>query len=187
MRSKLSSRYSRPSNRRGAILVLVTAMVIATLAIGALALNWAYLELTRTQLRAATDAAAKAALVTLSETQSFDLARAAARTAGQANHVAGEALLFYDSDIMFGNGDKQEDGTVQFTQGGEPINSVRIDARRTDGSQTGNVPTFLAHFVSDNSFEVAQVSVAARIDHDICIVVDRSGSMAFDMTGDEFS
>ncbi|MEM9354247.1 MAG: vWA domain-containing protein [Planctomycetota bacterium] len=176
----------RGTRRRGAILVLMTTMSVAMLTLAALVINVSFLELTNTELRACTDAAAKAALITLSETQSMDDARAAARWACDNNLVAGEAVQLRDSEIEFGYGSKQGNGTYTFTPGVEPTNSVRVNAQRTDGSISGGVPTFLSGFLALDRFQASQVSTATRVDHDILVVLDRSGSMAWDMSGVEF-
>ena len=60
--------------RRGAIVVVVVFAAIAVCCLAALAINVAYIELTKTEMRMATDAAAKASITTLGHTQNLDLA-----------------------------------------------------------------------------------------------------------------
>ena len=55
-----------PRSRRGAVLVLMTFLFPVVLAIGFLSVNVAYMLLLRTELRVATDAAARAAGATYS-------------------------------------------------------------------------------------------------------------------------
>ena len=57
-----------PQPRRGAVLVLMTFLFPVVLAIGFLSVNVAYMLLLRTELRVATDAAARAAGATYSAT-----------------------------------------------------------------------------------------------------------------------
>ena len=60
------NRSSRPipvgaaQDRRGAAHVLIAVMILAFLVSGAMAVDFAYMQLIRTELRSATDAAAKA-------------------------------------------------------------------------------------------------------------------------------
>ena len=65
------------SNRRGAIVVLVAAMIIIFLGSVALSVDVAYMQLSRTKLRSATDAAARAAGEGLSRAQDVNFARQA--------------------------------------------------------------------------------------------------------------
>ncbi len=181
------ARSRHRSARRGVVLVLLAFMSVAMLVFAALVINWSYIELTRTQLQAAADAAAKAALLELSENQSYDDARQAARNTALKNLVAGHQLQLSDADIVFGNGHRDGGDRVVFTPDGVPTNSVRVDARRSGGSMSGAVPVLFAGFLQTKTFEAARYSTATRIDHDICVVVDRSGSMAWDLTGVEFS
>ena len=50
----------RSHERRGAAHILITVMLLAFLVTGAMAIDFAYMQLIRTELRTATDAAAKA-------------------------------------------------------------------------------------------------------------------------------
>src|SRR3990172_10722331 len=89
--------------RRGAIVVLAALMMIVFLASVAFSVDVAYMQLTKMKLRAATDAAARAAGEGLSRAQDTDYARQAAKDIAAANLVAGQPLLLDDSDIIFGN------------------------------------------------------------------------------------
>lgn len=172
--------------RNGATLILVAALTAAMLGIGSLALNVAYVELSRTQLRTTADAAVKAALVTLSETQSRSQARQAARSVARQNMVLGKQLAIAGSDILFGSA-VEEDGRYTFVKGGRPLNSVQLTVRFGEGTNNDAASTLLTSFVGANSFSGEETAVAGRYDHDIVVVVDRSGSMAWDDSGVEFS
>src|SRR5215510_10137842 len=85
--------------RRGAMLYLICLFVVIFLAMTALSVDVAYMHLSRTQLRAATDAAARAGAEALSRNQSTTAARTAAKNLAAENLVAGAPLLLADSDI----------------------------------------------------------------------------------------
>ena len=167
--------------------MLIAVMSTALLSMGALVINWAYIELTHTQLRSATDASAKAAAVMLSSTQNEVDAREAAKDLGREFRIAGKQLLLENSDIEFGNSTQQPDGKYLFQAGVEPLNSARVTGRMGADTSSGGVPVLFANLVSAELFEVEKQSIAGRYDHDICVVVDRSGSMAWDLTGVNFS
>lgn len=174
-------------NRRGTIVVLAAFILAMLSVIAALCLNTAYIELAKTEMRLSTDAAAKAASITLGLTGDSDAARLRGRQICQKHVVAGDQLKLRNADIDFGQAYVQADGTYGFNSGVLPYNAVQVTAsfvRRPGG--TAALPA-LGGFLGRNDFELEQVSIACRIDNDICLVVDRSGSMAWDLTNEEFS
>jgi Ca-activated chloride channel homolog len=163
--------------RRGAIVVLAAVMMIVFLVSVAFSVDVAYMQLSRTQLRVATDAAARAAGEGLSRVQDTDYARQAAKDIAEANRVAGDPLLLDDSDIVFGNSEQQSGGAWHFTPGLEPINAVRVFGRRTREAPSGSVATFFGRVFDVFDFQPTQAATVVRLDRDICLVVDRSSSM----------
>lgn len=163
--------------RRGAIVVLVAVMMIVFLASVVFSVDVAYMQLTRTQLRSATDAAARAAGEGLSRAQDINYARQAAKDIAQANLVAGDPLLLDDADVIFGNSTQQSSGAWTFTPNGEPINAVRVNGRRTRTAPSGSVPTFFGRVFNVLDFQPVQEATVVRLDRDVCLVVDRSSSM----------
>ncbi len=163
--------------RRGAIVVLVAVMIIVFLASVAFSVDVSYMQLSRTKLRAATDAAARAAGEGLSREQDIDYARQAAKNIAAANHVAGEPLLLDDSDIVFGKSTQLSSGAWGFVPNGQPINAVRVFGRRTREAPSGSVPTFFGRVFNVLDFQPTQSATVVRLDRDICLVLDRSSSM----------
>ncbi len=174
-------------NRSGTIVVLA-AFVLAMLSfIAALCLNTAYIELSKSEMRLATDAAAKAASITLGQTGDKDEARTRGKQICQRHFVAGEKLKLKNTSIDFGQAYVQSDGSYGFNEDVTPYNAVRVTSsfiRRAGG--TAALPA-LGGFLGRDDFELEQVSIACRIDNDICLVVDRSGSMAWDLTNEAYS
>ena len=123
------------SRRRGAMLVMICMIMFLLLSMLALSVDVSYMHLCRTQLRTATDSAARAGGEALSRAQSIDVARAAAKKMAAANPVAGKPLVLSDRDIVFGSSMLQPDGSWKFTEGGNPINSVHVLGLRTATSR----------------------------------------------------
>ena len=96
-----------------------------------------------------------------------------------ANPVGGQTLQLSNTNIEFGNATKNAGGTYVFTSGGTPTNSSRVTG-------TMNVPYLFGAFMPGGNFAVTQVSLTSRVSHDIVLVLDRSASMAFDLSGSEF-
>ncbi len=84
MRSVQSSSNSRRP-RRGIIVILAAVGLLVLLATTILSVDTAYIQLTRTELRVATDAAAKAAAEALMRTQDTAQAVAAAKSMASLN------------------------------------------------------------------------------------------------------
>lgn len=177
----------QPESRRGATLVLIAVMSSVLISIGALVINWSYIELTQTQLRSASDSAAKAAIVTLSQTQNQGEARLAARQIAAEFTIGGRPLRIRNRDIQFGNGESDGAGGYTFVQGQQPLNCAQVVARCGPGSATASVSAMFGNLLDTDEFDLDKTSTAGRYDHDICVVVDRSASMAWDLTGTDFS
>ena len=173
--------------RKGAIIVLVAAMMMLLVVMSGFAVNVAYMQLVRTELRTATDMAARAGAEALSRTQDADQARTAAVNAAAGNMVAGESMLIRNSDVLFGQASLQADGRWNFTNGKQPFNSVRVTCSRQVGSNRGTVPLFFGGVMNPNTFAPANTATAAQLDRDIVLVLDRSGSMQWDLSGVDWS
>jgi hypothetical protein len=176
----------RAPRRHGVVAILVAFVIVILLAAAAFSIDVAYMHVTRSELQSATDAAARAATYSLGAEQNTDAARQAAVEVAGKNEVAGVPLSLSDEDIVFGRSDELSDGTFLFVPGGEPISAVQIIGRRTGGALDGPVSLFLGPLLGRSLFEPTATSVASRLDRDICVVVDRSGSMAWDESGVEW-
>lgn len=165
--------------RRGAITVLVAATIGMLLMLAAFAINVAYMQLVRQQLRITCDSAAKAALVNYGATKSQSSATTFAQTVSNNNLVAGQQLNLPAGNFLFGNAKQASGGAYSFTAGASPSNAVQVT-----GSTTA---ALFFPAVLSGSFAPTEVSLAARVSHDICLVLDRSASMAFDLSNSEFS
>ncbi len=167
-------------NRRGGMLPLIAICLPVILAFSAFAINIAWMQLTRTELRTATDAAARAGSRMLSRTQDTDVAQATAMEAAARNTVAGDSLVLANSDIIFGMSAPDEAGSWLFTEQPEDtngLNGVHVTGRRTNGSASGAVPMLFTGIFDMGHFEPVKTAVASHMDRDVVLVLDRSGSM----------
>ena len=71
----------------------------------------------------------------------------------------------------------------QFSPGGTLLNSVRVTGRRTQGSAAGAVNLLFTGVFSVKNFQPVDVATSTNLDRDICLVLDRSGSMMQGITG----
>lgn len=186
-RSLLNARNVRRSSRRQGSIVVLAAIIITTLIIiGGVAINLTQLATSRTEIRLASDAAAKAGAVVLGQTQDPDQARAAARSIAARHEVATMSMNISDIDVQFGNSARNESGNFVFNLNQTPLNSVRVNTRIAQDALTSEGTFFLTGFLNPDTFSLDYTSIATRVDHDLCLVVDRSGSMAWDMSNVEW-
>jgi len=164
-------------NRRGTMIVLVAMMLVMLLMTVTFSIDVAYMQLTRTELRAATDAAARAAAEALSRQQSTRAAQRAAKQVARRNLVGGQPLLLRNSEIVPGRSEFSTTGIWKFTPGGTPPNAIKVYGKRTTGSRSGAVPLFFGGIFGFAEFEPEHEAVASQLDRDVALVVDHSGSM----------
>ncbi len=164
--------------RRGVMLVFVCVLLFVFLAMAAMSVDIAYMHLVRSELRAATDAAATAAAETLSRTQDSQAAIQAGKELALANKVAGAGLQLRDQDFVLGNASfSAQTGKYAFTPEGTPVNSIRVNAQKTQGSASGPASLLFGRLLGVPFFQPQQTATATFLDRDIVLVLDRSGSM----------
>lgn len=167
----------RPGRRKGAMMILICVMIFAFLVTVAFSVDIAYMNLVKSELRSATDAAAKAAGETLARTQDIQAALDRGKQIARENRVANTPLALRDSDFTFGSSNLADTGKFVFQSNAKPINSVRVQGPRTANSLSGSVPLFFGRIFNVNTFQAQEFSTATFIQRDIVLVVDRSGSM----------
>jgi Mg-chelatase subunit ChlD len=165
-------------SRKGAMLPLIAVTLVLLFVACLIGVDIARVHVTRSELRTATDAAARAGVEALGREQNRQAAIDAALAVAQLNLVAGDGLLLDEANILFGESVEQADGSFQFTEsGGTDINAIRVVGERTGDSPQGAVTTFFGGMFGRDDFEPIQSATATRLDRDIALVLDVSGSM----------
>ena len=175
--------------RRGAVLPLFAVLLPVLLILCAFAINIAYMQLTRTELKIASDAAARAGGRAWSHHQSVSQAQLFARQAAVRNMVSGKQLRLQNSEIEFGSSVRTNSGSGRYSfvtkdtaavaAGTEEANSVRVLARFSSASRNGPVNLLMGGVGGRKTFSPEQTSVCTQLDRDVALVIDRSGSMAY--------
>lgn len=164
------------------MLVLIAITLPLVLFMVAFAVDVAWMQLVRTELRTATDAASRAGAKQLSVQQTEAAARAAAKDAASRNLVAGTPLVVRDNEIEVGRSTQaSRSSRFTFTPGGTQKNAVRVTGNRTAGSAGGPVALFLGNILGVSHFQPTQMATSTQLDRDLCLVIDRSGSMMGDL------
>lgn len=179
--------------RQGSILVLSVVFLIGLLAATALSVDVGYMQVEKTRMQNAVDAAALAAAqeisIAISKAQGGNedptaYALNAARTT--AGYVAGLSGVFVDPNIDVTFGQRKYNSSAKTwstTWGGTPVNVVKVVARRTgEDSQApgGKLPLFFAGAIGTKYANVRAEGVAYVQARDIAVVHDFSRSMNFD-------
>ncbi len=187
--------HQRNCPRRGAVIPLFAILTPVIILVCGLAVNVAYMHLVRTELRIATDAAARAGGRTFSENQNIDDAIEMAVETAAMNNVAGRPLQLNNvelaNEIEFGLAQRGNNGTgrVVFTEkyrqtGRDKMTAAKsfsVSTTMTDGSLSGSVRLLFSGYGPFSNFEPSASSIATQVDRDIALVVDISGSMAWEV------
>jgi len=174
------------SSRQGAMLVLIGAMLVIFLAMIVFAIDVSYMQLTRSELRAASDAAAKAGAEALRRTQNATSAVNAAITYGAYNTIGGKPLRLTAADVELGQTVLKPSGNWEFVKGLQPYRAVRVNSSLTAGSASGPVHLFFGGLLGRETFTPQMTAVASQFDQDIVLCLDRSHSMTFDLSGKDW-
>lgn len=159
---------------------MMAIMLPVTLGMSAFAINIAYIELNRTEMYVAADAAARASGREFALNWDQKKAIEVGKAAGQRNPVGGKPFVLVDSDFVFGEATRSGINTrYSFTKGGSNPNAVQVDVRRVKGSANGSIGSLMAYGNMTADVDATITSRANQAEADICLVIDRSGSMAF--------
>jgi Ca-activated chloride channel family protein len=187
IKSMFRGTHESQHDRRGAVHVLVAAMMMVFIIAAALTVDVSYMQLIRTELRTATDAAAKAGTEALIRTQDQATAKAEAVRYAGLNNVGGSPFVITENDVHLGRVVPGSGGKWTFQEGGTPLNAVRVDGNVGGGATTAAKPLFFGPALGVADFSTSHKSTAAKQEVEICLCLDRSGSMLWDMSGTDSS
>ena len=156
--------------RKGATIIVIALLIPALFFIIGFSVDLAYMQQARSEIRIATDLAAKAASVELADTGNQNKAITRGKEVAAANLVGGSGLVLEDSSFVFGNADRNFTSRWDFTPNATPLNAVQIQANTT-------TRLFLSGFLAGKAFQPSASSVASFVEVDVCLVLDRSTSM----------
>jgi uncharacterized protein YegL len=181
----MKTKTLNPSDRQGAMLPLIAVTMVILFVAAVFAIDIARIHVVRSELRTATDAAARAAVEALGRTESEGDAIQAAIDVARRNQVGGKALELDPAKIVFGSSVQNADGSFTFvdridSDPNDPniiANSVRVVGERTRTSPSGQVNLLFGGIFGVDDFQPIQSATATRLDRDIALVLDKSGSM----------
>lgn len=176
----MKMRKNSCARRQGGILVFVAIMLPVLLILIAFTINLSWIDLCRTRTMIAADAATRAAGRTFALTGDRAQTMSKAREIAKLNTIAGKGIQLADSDFTFGQSQRSSaTGRYRFVPGATPPNSMRVSIKRLNSSANGGVSFLLPSTMDSEGFEFEKSSVTTRVDVDIALVLDRSGSMIY--------
>jgi len=175
--TRIHHRPGTPAGRRGAAHALIASMLIAFGMTIAFSIDFAYMQLVRTELRTATDAAAKAGAENLARTRDPDQAVAAAVQFASLNKVGGRDFQIRPSDVILGQAVAGQNGQWTFNPGMSPYNAVQVQSKVGGGGVFSQVELFFKSLTGRDGFSTSAKATAGRQDIEICLCLDRSQSM----------
>src|SRR6185437_12532543 len=151
---KFTVQKRKTSSRVGVTIVYVIIIMTAILGLASFAVDYGRVELAKTQLHAATDAAARAGAVGLltSTTQ----AKSDAKAIALANLVDGTGLVLKNADITIG---QWNTATAQFTAGNSGANAINIVGSRLKARSTA-IPLSFASLLGVSTCDINATATA---------------------------
>lgn len=158
----------RVTCRRGAIAVMAAIALIAMVVLMAMTLDIGYMLTVRTDMQAAADAGALAAVGELPNGR--QAARVAAKDYVERNAIVNSTVNQNDvaTTVEFGHWTA---ATRLFAKNQQPLNAAKVVADRS------NAPHFFANALKNKSFGMSASAIATYQPRDIMLVLDYSGSM----------
>lgn len=153
------SAVKRIGPRRGLALIYIMVLMVAMIAFTSFAVDWGHVQVTKTELRRATDAAARYGAAGLKNIlNGTSAASANAIAAGADNTADGSTVVISPSDVqlMIWN---NRTGTGTVTSDPTAANAVQVSAYRTAARGNAVQLTF-ARIVGRTTYDVAATSVA---------------------------
>ncbi|WP_425615385.1 VWA domain-containing protein [Anatilimnocola sp. NA78] len=153
--------------RRGKIVVMTAFLLTTMMAMVAFSVDVGYMAVTRTEIQICTDAAALAGAAGLVDGPAAAVAQATEYLG--KNKVGGQTLGPSNATIVTGSWNANT-----FTPGGNTPNAIKIN------TALSNTPLFFGKALNKNKFNTSAQSIATYQPRDIALVLDYSGSMAYD-------
>ncbi len=174
------TRRQRHGRRKGATMAMLAILMPVMIGVSAMAINLVYMEMTRTELQISMDIAARAGGRTLAVTENQQQAIATVEHMLAQNPYANRVLTIDETDIDFGVSVRYSDAErYQFSAGTSP-NALRIESNGTN-----DVPMLFPTLGVPIHHRPIKAAICTKVELDISLVIDRSGSMAWDSAGNK--
>jgi Mg-chelatase subunit ChlD len=177
-------RHSHSKKRfrqNGALLILLLFMIVAMLALSGFCIGVSQIQLANTEAQIVADCASMSATTMIGEednhTGTYNTPLEVAQYIPSKNTVMGSQALIEDRHVQIGRAKMSSSGKLVFTANASPRNAVKVTVGTGDGFAMQPQSLLFPFQMSMSRFSIQQESISAKLEHDICLVLDRSGSM----------
>ncbi len=160
-------------------MVTIVILLPALLALAALAVNLAYIQVVHTKVQVVTDAAVRAAGNAYVASGQQSQALAAAQRMASLNPIESTVLSISSSDLEFGLSQRSGENQAYVFNAAGNGNSVRLTTQTFSSGAGAALRPFFP--IMGVNFDIRPVCTATHTQStlDVCLIVDRSGSMAY--------
>lgn len=177
---RTAMKQSGKRNRKGAILPLMVIIFPVILILCGVAINWTQLQLVKTEMQVATDASCRAACRTFMVSNSMTQARAKAQELANKNLVANAPLVIQNADLQRGVAVRTNLASrYGFTPQNSGANGMRLTVAKNSSTPSGPVNLYFPLLGGISQANLQSQAIAAQVELDIALIIDRSGSMAY--------
>lgn len=173
--------HTRNTRRDGAVLVIVLVMFIAMLTLSAFCIGVSQIQLASTEAQIVADCGSLSASTMFGEednhTGRYNTPMEVAKYVPLQNTVMGSRAIISDQNVTLGNARMGPNGKMLFTANALPRNAVKVVVELGDNASMSAQNLLFPFRMSTTSFGLKRESISAKLEHDICVVLDRSGSM----------
>jgi Mg-chelatase subunit ChlD len=165
-------RNCRRHSRKGAILILVAVLSMACLLVGAYSVNVARTQLLLSETQMAADVGARSGVHSIYMEEPNHISEKMASVYSQEARVANQVNDSNEISVELGSTEISS-GKVKFIKDAKPSNAMRVTVTKKIK------PAMPVAGLFNQSMKIERTAVAAILERDIVLVLDRSGSMTW--------
>ncbi|MEE2639986.1 MAG: vWA domain-containing protein [Planctomycetota bacterium] len=167
-------------NRKGAGAIMVLVMTVVMLIFSAFCIGICQIQLANSETQMVADCCSISATAILGEeiSDNFDTPEKLAHHVAEQNSIFGATASLKNSNISIGSASMNpRTGKMDFKPDGFPKNAVRVDVVLGKKAAMSKQKLLFPFMSNMDSFAVSNSATTAKLEHDICLVFDRSQSM----------
>ena len=168
---------SSASDRRGAMLVFIAVCLPLLIIMAAFAVDVAWMQLTRTELRTATDSAARAGAKELSLKQDKKRRPEKGEASRETESRRRRSAQVAEQGCRGRQIGPDRYRTIQFHRRRRQAECRSRNRQENRGFEKRARRLAIRQVLGIDQFEPVETATSTQLDRDICLVVDRSGSM----------
>ncbi len=161
------------------MLVMMLFLLVAILTLSGLCIGISQIQLAQTETQIVADCCSISGTTIIGEnhTGSLNTPEKMAMGIPVRNTIMGVTAAIQDEDVVLGSARMDSSGKMTFIANGTPENAVKVTVSLADNAAMKPQSLMFPFQMSLSKFGLEKTSISAKLEHDICVVLDRSGSM----------